>query len=297
MAMDAKLLRYLTQHPLNRRSPLRHIPGMLLWAVATRLLGGRDVIMPFANDSRLIVTPGRWGSEANALCGLHDYADMGFLLHLLRPGDLFCDIGANIGAYTVLASAARGARSIAYEPTPRSFGDLRANIVVNGVDTLAEPRNAGVGGEAGRLNFSLTQDTMNHVVLDADDGNLQSVEVVTLDDDLGGETPTLMKIDVEGWEHEVLRGAPRKLASPTLLALIVELNGSGENYGFSDDATHRRLTDTGFSPHRYWPNTRELTNLNGRFNRRGNTIYVRDVEQVLARVRSAPPFRIRDLSI
>jgi len=295
--MNLKLLRYLTDHPLNRRSRWRNVPGMLRWATGTRLLGGCDVIVPLANDSRLVVTPGRWGSEANALCGLHDFSDMGFLLHLVRPGDLFCDIGANIGAYTILASAALGARSIAYEPTPRSFGDLRANIVINGIEALAEPRNVGVGGESGQLNFTVTQDTMNRVVLGTAGAGCQSVEVVKLDDGLGAETPVLMKIDVEGWEFEVLRGAPRTLASPTLLALIVELNGSGENYGFSDDTTHQRLSDAGFLPHRYRPNTRELTNLNGHFNRSGNTIYVRDVEQVLERVRSAPPFRVRNLSI
>jgi len=42
--------------------------------------------------------------------------DMGFLLHFLRKDDLFLDVGANIGSYTVLAGGAVGAKSISFEP-------------------------------------------------------------------------------------------------------------------------------------------------------------------------------------
>ena len=43
------------------------------------------------------------GVTGNVYCGLHDFAEMSFMLHLLRAGDLFADIGANVGSYTVLA--------------------------------------------------------------------------------------------------------------------------------------------------------------------------------------------------
>jgi hypothetical protein len=54
----------------------------------------------------------------NLYAGLHEFSEMGFLLHLLRQNDLFVDVGANLGSYTVLASAVCQARNIAFEPVP-----------------------------------------------------------------------------------------------------------------------------------------------------------------------------------
>ena len=61
------------------------------------------------------------GATGNIYTGLHEFEDMMFLLHLLRPGDIFVDAGANIGSYTVLASAVVGAKSISFEPVPPLF--------------------------------------------------------------------------------------------------------------------------------------------------------------------------------
>lgn len=44
------------------------------------------------------------GATGNWYCGLQEYEDMSFVLHALRPGDLFVDVGANIGSYSILAA-------------------------------------------------------------------------------------------------------------------------------------------------------------------------------------------------
>lgn len=295
--IDFKLLRYLTSHPLNRRTRFRSIGNILRWNVATRLLPRCEIIMPFANHARIVVTPGRWGSEANALCGLHEFADMGFLLHLLRPADLFCDVGANVGAYTVLATAAIGAKSIAFEPIESSYVELRKNIDVNRVAKLVDARHIAVGKAPGRLTLTSHKDTMNHVVVGKTGDPNESVAVDTLDHALAGRIPLLMKIDVEGWEHEVFQGGVNTLHNADLLAIIVELNQSGDRYGFSDDATHQLLVDHGFATFRYQPFDRQLTELSGKHNASGNTIYIRDPEFVSKRLRSAPPFTVRNFRI
>lgn len=294
--MTLARLRYLTEHPLNRRSRLRGVPRLLAWAAATRLLPRCEVVIPLVNQARLVVTPGRWGSEANALCGLHEFADMGFLLHLLRPADLFCDVGANVGTYTVLAAGGIGARCLAFEPVASSFADLQRNLAVNHAQARVDARQAGVGRRSGTLRLTTGQDTMNHVVPDQETGG-QTVPIQTLDESLGAEVPVLIKIDVEGWEQEVLAGASRTLACPGLLAVILELNGSGQRYGFSDEQAHSVMTNAGFTPHRYRPFQRELVSLGGAFNREGNTLYVRSMAQVRERVASAAPFAVRDFVI
>ena len=298
--IDFKFLRYLMTHPLNRRTRFRSIDNMLRWYVATRLLPGCEVIVPFANNARIVVTPGRWGSEANALCGLHEFADMGFLLHFLRPTDLFCDVGANVGSYTVLAAAAIGAKSLAFEPIESSYVELKKNIDVNRVAELVDVRHIAIGKLPGRLTLTSQKDTMNHVIVDeTSTPNIpnESVAVDTLDSALAGRVPLLLKVDVEGWEHEVFQGGSNTLRHPDLLAIIVELNQSGNRYGFSDEIIHQLLIDHGFSTYRYQPFNRQLTELGNKHNASGNTLYIRNPEFVGDRLRNAPPFTVRDFRI
>ena len=51
------------------------------------------------------------GATGNIYCGLYEFLDMAFLLHFLRNGDLFGDIGSNIGSYTVLATGLRSTKA------------------------------------------------------------------------------------------------------------------------------------------------------------------------------------------
>jgi hypothetical protein len=51
-------------------------------------------------------TSGMTGATGNLYVGLHEFEEMAFLLHFLRPGDLFADVGANVGSYTILAAVA-----------------------------------------------------------------------------------------------------------------------------------------------------------------------------------------------
>lgn len=295
-----RLLRYLTTHPLNRKTRFRSLYHIARWSLATRLLPGCQIIVPFVNGSKIAVTPGRWGSEANVLCGLHDFSDMGFLLHFLRPDDLFCDVGANVGEYTVLASAAIGAHSLAFEPVRSSYIDLRRNIEINQIAPLVDARCMAVGSAPGQLTLTGDQDTRNHVVsgpAPVRSGDHVLVETDTLDTLLADQVPQLLKVDVEGWEHEVFQGAAVLLRNPALVSIIVELNQSGERYGFSDDAIHQLLLAHGFSTYRYRPFSRKLVSLDKRHNLRGNTLYIRNPDAVNARLLTAPAFTVRDMCI
>ncbi len=92
-------------------------------------------------------------------------------------------------------------------------------------------------------NCVLAKDEVADDVLD--------VPVRTLDAVLDGRSPTLTKMDVEGFETDVVAGSARGLDDPGLLAVILELNGSGTRYGFDEDALHRNLLGRGFETFRY----------------------------------------------
>lgn len=87
--------------------------------------------------------------------GLGEYADMAFCLHALRPEDLFCDVGANAGVYTVLAAAAVGSKVISFEPIPRTFNLLKANVHINGIADQVDARRNGVADAPARSTLPI----------------------------------------------------------------------------------------------------------------------------------------------
>ena len=138
-------------------------------------------------------------------------------------------------------------------------------------------------------------DSVNHVLSSAEStrGAGIPVPVETLDGLLDGLSPRLIKIDVEGYETEVLRGASNTLSGPGLLALILELNGSGRRYGYDEVAVHDGLLRQGFTPCLYQPFARKLIPLGHGRSHSGNTLYVKDVEALRERVLTARDFRVQ----
>ena len=99
-----------------------------------------------------------------------------------------------------------------------------------------------------------------------------------------------MKIDVEGFELEVLRGAKKLLAEDNLKAIIIELNGSGKRYGVSDNDIHEILISNNFFPYEYLPFERKLIKKESYGTH--NIIYISDLPYVEKRINSAPKIKI-----
>ncbi len=214
---------------------------------------------------------------------------MAFVLHLLRPGEHFVDVGANIGSYTVLAAGAAKARVTAIEPVPATFSNLERNVSLNGLASTVKCWPIGLADVPGKLRFSSGLDTVNHVLLDSDHTPCVEVPVMRLDDIIGDEVPVLVKIDVEGYELPVLKGAAKTLSSPTLLAVILETNGSGAPYGVADHELVQHMRERGFACYTYDPFARKLDAVSATPN---NTVFVRNRPAVEARCTNAKRFRL-----
>lgn len=283
-----KVLRFITAHPLNRDRKLEAIQRFAKWQLGTRLIAGA-VVVDWVNGSRFLLRRGETGLSGNLYTGLHEFADMGFLLHALRDGDLFIDVGANVGSYTILACAAIGSRCYAFEPVPNSYARLLENIRLNSAQDRVTCLNVAVGAQAGRVACTTDSDTMNHVIAASEAcQHIVDVEVTTLDSALADESPTILKIDVEGYEASVLQGAQRTLSNPSLQAIIIELNGSGRRYGVDEAQIAETLFGHGFQTYAYNLLRRVLSNLERKIFSAGNTLFIRDESVVGARLRSAP---------
>jgi FkbM family methyltransferase len=292
------ILRFIFNHPLSRQQKLRALWRFVAWQCRC-LLTGNDRIYPWVNQVRFHVRKGEVGLTGNIYTGLHEFEDMAFLLHFLRDGDLFVDVGTNAGSYTLLASGVVGAKTIAFEPVPATFRRLQRNVQLNAIAHRVDCRNLGVGAGPGTLSFSANQDTTNHVLLAGEDpaGSI-GVEVVSLDIAIKGlPCPGLIKIDVEGFETPVIEGAAGLLSNPLLAGVIMELNGSGAVYGFDESRIIQIMQDHGFSAFRYDPWTRCLHRLAGRNPDAGNTLFLRNLPFIQERIAGAAPFRVFGMTI
>jgi FkbM family methyltransferase len=293
-------LRHVWRHPLNADRRFSGIGRFARWQIATRLLPGAAVAIPFTDRARLLVSRGMYGATQNVYCGLNDFEDMSFLVHYLRPDDVFVDVGANVGAYTVLASAAAGAKTYAFEPSPAALHALRGNIALNRLADRVSIEPYAVGRAPGTVSISTAgASAMHHIEPAASRPSTPSasaetrvVQMRTIDSyDL---RPAIMKIDVEGYEAEVLAGAMETASRPELMAIITENSDDADHYGNGVLSVASFMNRYGFTAVTYDPWQRRIS---PRHKRSDNTLYVRDTAKAAQRVSEAPPFHVFGRSI
>jgi FkbM family methyltransferase len=167
-----------------------------------------------------------------------------WLEEYLQPGEVLYDVGANIGAYTLLAAVTvPAARVVSFEPSPANFAALCANLQLNAVtDTVTpiplalgdHPRSATLDSDAATPGASPR--------LEASASGPRAL--VDRLDDVGDRfelpPPDHVKLDVDGGELEVLAGAERTLAAGAVRSLMVELDRERES------AVIERLRGFGF---------------------------------------------------
>lgn len=154
-----------------------------------------------------------------------------------------------------------------------------------------------LGNALGTVHFSSDENCTNHVIADGERSNSQiSVTVSTLDEQLS-EIPFIMKMDVEGYESPALQGAKHLLNNDALCVVIVELNGSGDRYGYDESEILELMASYGFQTYSYEPFERALVSLAGKNSTNGNTIFVRNVELVSHRLSTAQKFTVHGVSV
>ena len=164
------------------------------------------------------------------------------------------------------------------------------NVLINKVEQNVKAFNIGLGSEISKIHFTKSLDTINHVATKEEIDTIE-VKIDTLDNLLMNEQcPSLIKIDVEGYENQVINGAEKTLENQSLKAIIIELNGSGSRYGYDDENIHLKLLQYGFKPYCYNPKGKELKALETFGNH--NTLYLRDVNFIEERIKSSKRIKV-----
>jgi len=241
------------------RNPLllRRIWGLRKWrrltSVLLRRLGISHLFRIRVGSISLLFHPAALTIRLWEDSGRYD-ADIGFFRAYLRQGDTCIDAGANLGLLTLTASDLVGdeGRVIAVEAHPRTYRYLLENLKLNHCTNVRACQTA-LAAAPGTLLFSEeAQDDTRHVVPSGPGLRLPAATLDSLMEAI--EAVHLLKLDVEGYECEVLRGAGRTL-SITQCVYFESFDRQIQRYGHQSHDVFQLLTDKGFSL--FFPPARE----------------------------------------
>lgn len=208
---------------------------------------------------------------------LYESETSNFVGAILRPGDTFIDIGAHVGYFTLLASALVGATGAVYcfEPEARNYAHLLDHLQVNQAWNV-RPLHMAVGAEPGVADFHVNADNDGGHALWAVGNHpfnertrqaptVRRVFMTALDHLFAGHDLARLKaikIDAEGAEHAILRGAAGLLARHALPFLILEINRFGlESMGTSERDVRGVMEALGYETYLFQPGQNALQRL------------------------------------
>jgi FkbM family methyltransferase len=224
---------------------------------------GLKVKTSYDRQFTLLVDVDEWIQQHIFFFGVYDVAGISFIKQQLKPGDVFLDIGANIGTYSLSASARlskkHGGRVYAFEPVPRIFEKLKQNIALNGVENIMLNQLA-VYSEPSTLELYVSSEEnigMSSIFHhDTESGEVAKVEAIRMDDFIEEnqvEKVDLVKIDIEGAELFALKGMTRTIEKFKPVFLI-EISASvlGEQSKLGDEVVAFMKT-FGYAPYTIEP--------------------------------------------
>ena len=187
--------------------------------------------------------------------GTYEKGALAIMKQLLGEGDFFVDVGANIGLMSIYAARLVGSAGQvrAFEPNPETATILEENIRLNKIENIESLRYA-VGKEPGKAVIYDRWDSNRgsaSLIKPEEDAESHEVEVITLSeffrkDIEKGKLPQLIKLDIEGFELEALKGALHLLKAPEPPMLMVECSRTRENtFGDTTDPLYEFLTGLG----------------------------------------------------
>jgi FkbM family methyltransferase len=235
--------------------------GRLMPASATRLVrrGYERLLSATAGDSLISTLPGgerihvlpqhrqmTWNREEYEALRVHT-----------QPGTVAIDVGANVGAYALLFGFWVGpvGKVFAFEPAPDALAGLRGHVAINGLEDRVFPQQMAVSHCEGSVAFTASgHDGGNRIVAGGGGAETVSVRCTTLDAFCRTRqvVPSTIKIDAEGAELDVLRGAREIIrAAGPALGLFVEMHPRlWPAFGVTPSDMTRELHRQGLAPER-----------------------------------------------
>jgi len=232
-AHKRQLVHELFREPLNQGKRAQFFRNYISWHLFHKHLGRRWIVQ-FDNgyQSYVYSYPDHDAGEVNIWTRNVDWYDIRLIREVISPGDFVVDAGCNVGNRTLaIADLAKGALLIDAGKT--AVDRTRENIQLNNLDPTAfQVVHKAVGSKCGSVEFTNLggASTLNRVVDSSESGDVETVtiEMTTLDKELNriGQSPSFIKVDVEGQDLEVLKGTANTIRSGCVKLIKFERNKS-----------------------------------------------------------------------
>lgn len=199
---------------VSRRLPNVRGKARLGWRLRRHMPHYGDWDLRLSNGERYSLPSGSLMSWVVAFNGQYDPGPQRMLAQHMRPGTLVLDIGASLGLWTVplgRAAQAAGARVWAVEPHPSNHPWLHRNVELNGLQATVEIHEIALGDRSGTVMMELDEPGGGNAAVSTVAG-ATAVPIRRLDELAFPAPVSAMKLDVEGFELSVLRGARALLA-------------------------------------------------------------------------------------
>lgn len=243
---SAKLLQWYLGP--DHRSKLR------LWRYLLTALGHPRLSVPYAGSGTITLDYRDWLQSTILRTGTYEPEVWNAISSVAGNDSIFWDVGAHIGTFSILACRDSRFRVVhAFEPAPEASRVLRHHLAVNpGVSRVIHQLALGSSNEKRVLTAGPAINSgMASLIRTSNPGRRQSVVQCTTADTLvferGIAAPTIIKIDVEGWELEVLYGAERILTERPPAGIIFEAACERSAPELDDSAIAEYLETKGYS--------------------------------------------------
>lgn len=232
-----KSLRLIFTHPLNREKPLSTLLRVIWWKV-NQIIFHLPVIYQITPNRKCICYPDSSYGGLIVYLGMPEYEGNSYILNNLKPNDTFIDVGACIGDYSLFASSIITKGHIyAFEPYKKSIEMFEENILLNEIKNITV--FDGVASDKNGYEYlSIEKESeVNHIVHEKNMHNGIKVPSVTLDryiTENNIKKVAILKIDVEGSEMKVLKGAEKSIDAHKIKKILIELNKNNQFFGTSN---------------------------------------------------------------
>ncbi|ALB40569.1 MULTISPECIES: FkbM family methyltransferase [unclassified Anabaena] len=194
--------------------------------------------------------------------GKEDYE---FISSFLKEGDIYIDIGANIGVTLIPAAKCIGetGKAIAFEPHPKTYSYLRKNIELNNLSKV-QIHNCAVGNSEGYIYFTNKYTDEKNQVSNTSENSIK-VPIVSLDNYLNEiSNISLLKLDVEGYEKYVLEAAQETLEKVNCIYFEV-CPKNYESFGYQPSDVLTLVEKSGFRLFKRKDDAKELVSVNNQY--------------------------------
>jgi FkbM family methyltransferase len=229
-------LRILFESPYNKAHPIKAIYRFVYWKFI-RVLKIKNKKIGFWGNNYFFINYDSFQSMWLMYNYIVDWEEFTFIHNYISKSSIVFDIGSNMGFYSIWMGRSLGPTGElhTFEPDHKNFERLKKNISINSLQAKVKLNQKAVSTESGLGKITMGLDGENHLITDESNiDTIGDIELISLDQYINDNQLSeidFIKIDVEGFELNVLKGGLLSLSNKKIGVIQLEINETISNAG------------------------------------------------------------------